>query len=104
MRSYKDFIFKVIPELKSTDFENGSYKKTLITDKLFELMYGKIKIVFKVNNGVVVLEDLIPSDFFKVGHKRELETYKGVFVRDEKDVFKVNLLERLSLEKGERRE
>ena len=101
MRSYKDFIFNIIPELKNTNFKNGSYKKTLTTDSLFKVVYGEIELVYSVCDGVICLEDLVPSDFFVSGFKRELEVYKGIVIRDEKDIFKVNLLERLSLEKGE---
>lgn len=97
MLSYKDFIFNIMPELKKTEFENGSYKYPLITDKLFKRVYGEIQIVFSVNNGVIIFEDLIPSDIFLEMHKKELECYKGVPIRDKKDIFKIKLIEKTNI-------
>ena len=96
MRSYKDFVFKVVPELKNAELENGSYKKPLITDKMFKCVYGEIQIVFNVNNGVVILEDLIPGDILTEGHKKELDCYKGVPVRNKQDIFKIKLVEKMN--------
>ena len=96
MRSYKNFIFKVVPDLKMTEFENGTYKKPLLTDELFKCVYGEIQLVFHVNNGVVIIEDLIPGDILIDGHRKELECYKGVPVRDKKDIFKIKLMEKMS--------
>lgn len=96
MRSYKDFIFNIIPKLKSTEFENGSYKYPLITDKMFKCVYGEIELVFSVNNNVIILEDLVPGDIFIDMHRKELECYKGVPVRNKSDIFKIKLMEKMS--------
>ena len=96
MRSYKDFIFNIGPQLKNTVLENGTYKKPLITDKLFKAVYGEIQLVFSVSNGVVILEDLIPGDIFMAMHNKDLTCYKGVPVRNKKDIFKIKMAEALT--------
>lgn len=100
MRSYKDLVFNIVPKLKSTELENGLYKKPLKTDKMFKCVYGEIQIVFYVNNGVIILEDLIPSDVLIDMYRKDLKCYKGVPVRNKKDIFKIKLIEIRSLDKG----
>lgn len=95
MGSYKNFIFNIIPELKRTDFENGTYRKSLVTDKMFKCVYGEMELIYSVRNGVIILEDLVPGDILTAMHKRELECYKGVPIRDKKDIIKIKMAEAL---------
>ena len=96
MRSYKNFIFEIIPKLKHSELENGSYKIPLITDKMFKCVYGEIELVFSVNNNVIILEDLLPGDILIDMHNKELECYKGVPVRSKADIFKIKLMENIN--------
>lgn len=72
--------------------EEGSYELELPTSEEFKIIYGKIKLNYSVSNNKVVFEDLEPNDFFVDGYKVELESYKGIFYRNEKDIFKINLV------------
>ncbi len=71
---------------------NGFYELELPTSEEFKIIYGKIKLKYSVCNGKVIFEDLEPNDFFVDGYKVELESYKGIFYRNEKDIFKINLV------------
>lgn len=96
MRTYKYFIF----ELTDKDFESkdGSYSCDLPTSDEFKLIYGQIKLIYTVKNNQITLDDLEPVAFFMDGYMKELNTYKGIYYRDDKDKFKINLLNSLKKE------
>ena len=98
MRAYKYMIFKLEQKL---DIKAGQHILELPTDYVFKKVYGQIKLKYSVNNNIVVLEDLTPTDILMAGHQTELSTYKGVIVRDEKDIKKIDLVLKMRELKGE---
>lgn len=89
-RSYKDLIFNI----DKRDFHShidGKYSKNLYTSDEFKFVYGQISLVYSVDGGNVVIEDLLPSQFFIDGYFNLLDTYKGIPYRNKKDKFKINL-------------
>lgn len=92
MVAYKYWIFEVVPKLQKENKKDGQYELELPVDKLFEKVYGKLKVLFSVKNDVVILEDIVPNEILIDMFNRELPTYKGVPYRNEKDKFKIELL------------
>lgn len=92
MGAYKYWIFEVVPKLQKENKKDGKYELDLPVDKLFEKVYGKLKVLFSVKNDVVILEDIVPNEILIDMFNRELPTYKGVPYRNEKDKFKIELL------------
>lgn len=92
MMAYKYWIFEAIPKLQKENKIEGKYELELPFSKLFEKVYGKVKILFSVRKDVVILEDIIPGEILIDMHRKELPTYKGVPYRNEKDKFKINLM------------
>lgn len=92
MGAYKYWIFEVIPILQREHKVDGQYELELPVDKLFEKVYGKLKILFSVKKDVVILEDIVPSEILTAMFMKELPTYYGVPYRNERDKFKINLL------------
>lgn len=96
MRSYKYFVF----ELTDEDFESkdGTYSYNLPTSDEFKLIYGQIKLLYTIKNNEIILDDLELVSFFMTGYMKELNTCKGIYYRDDKDKFKINLLNSLKKE------
>ena len=92
MGAYKYWIFEVIPKLQKENKIDGKYELELPVDKLFEKVYGKVKVLFTVKDDVVILENIEPSEMLLDMHKRDLPSYKGVPYRTEKDKFKIELM------------
>ena len=90
-RAYKDLVFNLDREELST-LPNGVYSKELYTSKEFELVYGKIKLVYSVVNRLVIMEDIEPSQFLLDGYVYELDTYRGMQYRNKRDKFKIDLM------------
>lgn len=90
-RAYKDLVFNLDREELST-LPNGVYSKELYTSKEFELVYGKIKLVYSVVNRLVIMEDIEPSQFLLDGYVYELDTYRGMPYRNKRDKFKIDLM------------
>lgn len=97
MRAYKYLIFDLQNKL---NMENGNHILELPTDYVFKKVYGQIKLKYSVNNNIVVLEDIMPNDILMAGHRTELDTYKGIIVRDEKDIKKIDLVLKMRELKG----
>ena len=111
MLAYKKLYFDYYPSLKegkllgeiiSTNEEKGhtTYELSLPTDALFKKVHGTIKLRYHVyeSDKIVMLDTIIPEDILTEGHQSELVTYKGVMIskqHSEKDMFKINLLNRL---------
>lgn len=72
--------------------KDGSYELELPISEEFKIIYGKIKLKYSICNDKIIFEDLEPKDFFISGYKIELDSHKGMFYRDEKDIFKINLV------------
>lgn len=90
-RAYKDLIFNLDKKELRT-LPNGVYSTNLYTSKEFELIYGKIKLVYSVINGLVIMEDIEPSQFLLDGYVYELDTYRGMPYRNQRDKFKIELM------------
>ena len=84
---YFDILSKDLFEKKK-----GSYEIELPTSKEFRLIYGQIKLIYSIQNRKIIIEDLEPRGFLLDGYKFELESYKGIFYRNEQDMFKINLI------------
>ena len=85
-------------ELVSTDKKKGSetYELKLPSDHLFTQVHGEVKLryIIYINQNVVMLETIEPTDILLEGHVAELTTYKGVMISKanaDKDKFMVNL-------------
>lgn len=90
MRSYKDLIFNT--QLKDFySLEDGVYIKNLYTSEEFKFVYGQIQLIYSVNKGHVVIEDLLPREILLDGCINLLGVYKGVPYRDDRDKFKIDL-------------
>ena len=87
IRSYKDLTFRFIKQ----DFNkpDGTYEDNIMTPKDFKFVYGQIKVKYFIKNGVLVLVDIEPSDFFKTGYMKDLHEYRGLYYRNRKDIDKI---------------
>lgn len=97
-RAYKELIFKI----NKDDFynkPNGKYKIDLYTSREFKYVYGQISLVYSVEDKTVIIEDLLPNDFFLTGYYELLKNYKGIPYRNKKDKFKIDLF--MSIKKME---
>ena len=100
MATYKDYYFTHRPKLIAGDFSNAVlngdvYEINLLTDRLFEKVYGPCKLIFKVKNDVITFIGITPKEILLEGHNSELITYKGVLISKDNvknDMFKINLL------------
>ena len=81
--------------------ENGMHIEYLKADKTFEKVYGKLELHYEVQDKAIILYKLEPEKFLKEGHKRILNTYKGVPYYQEIDKKKIELI--LRLEDGRRK-
>lgn len=88
--AYKELLFKTRHEIVNTT--DGIYAKALKTSREFKFIYGQIELVYSVKNGIVTILDIQPSQFLIDGYTSELKTYKGIFYRDKRDMFKIDLL------------
>ena len=91
-KSYKYYCYKVLPKLKQEQKIDGSYEIDLMGDKAFNKVYGDLKLLFRVENDVATLEKIIPEDILYAGYVKQLNTYKGVPYRDNKDLLKLKVL------------
>lgn len=111
MLAYKKLYFSYYPSFKEGKFlgaivsvneQNNSknYELKLPTDIMFSKVHGDIKLHYTVyfNEKIVMLDKITPEGILGEGHQSELTTYKGVMVskeNQEKDMFKINLLNML---------
>ena len=111
MLAYKKLTFNYYPELRKGNFlgkeisksekENTiNYELKLPTDELFAKVHGEITLHYTVytEKGIILLTNITPEGILDEGHRAELSTYKGVMIsktNPEKDMFKINLLNRL---------
>ena len=111
MFAFKKLVFDFYPKLRTGEFvgelvslnkhdQTETYELKLPTDALFSKVHGDIKLYYLVYNKekIVMLDKFEPNDILSEGHASELVTYKGVMVSKQhadKDMFKINLLNRL---------
>ena len=111
MLAYKKLTFNYYPELRKGTFlgkevkrdeKNNtiSYELQLPTDELFKKVHGPIVLHYTVytEKNIILLTNITPEGILDEGHRAELSTYKGVMIsktNPEKDMFKINLLNRL---------
>ena len=111
MLAFKKLYFEYYPALKEGKFlgekvnentEKGTetFELKLPTNIMFAKIHGDIKLHYVVNKKerLVMLVTLTPEDILTEGHQTELTTYKGVMIskqNQEKDMFKINLLNML---------
>lgn len=92
-KSFKHFCFDLIKNINSNI--DGNYSVSLPTGKEFKLIYGQIKLIYSIRNGIVMIENLEPSEFFLEGYRKDLEIYKGIPCRNKKDKFKIDTILKL---------
>lgn len=89
--AYKELIFN-IGKSDLNLLANGTYSIKLHTSNDFKFVYGQIQFIFSVFNDNIIVEDILPQQFFLDGYYRLLNIYKGVPYRNEKDKFKIDLM------------
>ena len=111
MLAYKKLTFNYYPELRKGNFLGKeisksdkekiiNYELKLPTDELFAKVHGEITLHYTVytEKGIILLTNITPEGILDEGHRAEISTYKGVMIsktNPEKDMFKINLLNRL---------
>ena len=111
MLAYKKLTFEYYPEIRNGSFlgelvavnkkeQSKSYELKLPTDELFAKVHGEIILHYTVytEKNIILLTNITPEGILDEGHRAELSTYKGVMIsktNPEKDMFKINLLNRL---------
>ena len=111
MLAYKKLTFNYYPELRKGTFLGKeisksdkekiiNYELKLPTDELFAKVHGEIILHYTVytEKNIILLTNITPEGILDEGHRAELSTYKGVMIsktNPEKDMFKINLLNRL---------
>lgn len=88
-RAYKQLIFK---ELIFKQYKENLYVAELLTDELFEKVYGKCKVIAEIRNEQAKVLWLEPKELLAAGFNRILDTYKGVPYRNEQDLFKIKVV------------
>lgn len=94
MKSYKYLIFNIMPNLIELGKKDGIYSVDIPTDYYFEKCYGKLQLLFSVKNDVLIIEDLVPNDILIQCHMKLLPLYHGTPYYQNKDLFKLKLLEK----------
>lgn len=74
------------------DVKDGKYSLNLPTSNEFKVVYGQIKLIYRVKNKTIKFIDLEPTDFLMDGYKFDLKVYKSMFYRNTKDKFKIDLM------------
>lgn len=90
MPSYKHLIFDILPEVRKKE---GTYHFKLDVDKKTEAVYGSLEFDLLYKDGVITMLNNTYENLLYVGYTRVLKTYKGIVYRDDKDLFKIKLLE-----------
>lgn len=92
-RAYKQLIFRErFEELTFVNYKEDLYTAELLTDSLFEKVYGKVKVVVEIKNEQAKVLGIEPRAIFMDGYRKILPTYKGVPYRNEQDLFKIKII------------
>lgn len=94
MKSYKYLTFEIMPNITKFGKKDGIYSIDIPIDEYFVKCYGKLQLYFSVKNEVVIIEDLLPSEILMQCYMKMLPLYHGVPYYQEKDLFKLKLLEK----------
>ena len=94
-KSYKDLIQNVIPTIIKDGKNDGIYSVDIDTEKLFEKVYGKIRLKFSVVNDMAIIEDIEPNDILIECYMKNLPIYNGVPYSNKKDLFKLKMMEEI---------
>ena len=81
--AYKDLRFR-IPREELFSTNEGIHIVNLPTSKEFEFLYGKEQ--------TVIIHDIEPADFLLSGFNSSLQVYRGMYFRNDKDKFKIDLM------------
>lgn len=97
MSAYKDYAFKLVPELKlgnvlGNKIDEDTYEYELPCDDMFKKVHGKLRVLYRIDGNVVTMITIEPTEVLHECASRLLDTYKGVVVTGPKDIFKVNLI------------
>lgn len=98
-RAYKYLIFEVASKLKQPNKMDGIYELELPTDELFEKVYGKMLLKFRVKDDIAIIEDIQPRDILLKCFERDLPIYKGIPYDTKKDLCKIKIMEGLCQKK-----
>lgn len=90
-KAYKELVFGTRNKNLNL-LPNGRYTQNLYTSDEFKTVYGQIKLAYSVENGNVTIEDIEPSQFLLDGYVFELDIYKGMPFRNDRDKFKIDLM------------
>ena len=93
-KSYKHLIFEIMPSLTEYGKKDGIYSIDIPIDELFIKCYGKLQLYFSVKNDLVIIEDITPCDILLQCHKGILPIYHGIPYYQERDLFKLKILEK----------
>lgn len=89
-QSYKYLIFKF--KNNNTFSNDGEYELELPTSSEFKFIYGVIKVKYIVKSNVPRIIEISPDDFLLDGYLSDLDCYRGMFYRNEKDKFKIDMM------------
>ncbi|MBR2711266.1 MAG: hypothetical protein IKE89_02225 [Bacilli bacterium] len=93
-KSYKHLVFEIMPSLSEYGKKDGIYSIDIPIDELFIKCYGKLQLYFSVKNDLVIIEDITPCDILLQCHKGILPIYHGIPYYQERDLFKLKILEK----------
>ena len=97
MLAYKNFIFNIMSNLRAgtivgEPIGDNKYKVKLLSNKLFEFVYGEVYFVYEiVDDHVAKLLYMEPQEFLLAGNSKLLTIYKGVPIITAKDRFRVDM-------------
>ena len=94
--AYKQVIFRDrLEELEFEKLKDGTYKAELKTDSLFKKVYGSCEVYMELGKKSIKITRIEPYDLLMAGYRKILDTYKGIPYRDNKDLFKIRMMDNL---------
>lgn len=94
--AYKQVIFRDrLEELEFEKLKDGTYKAELKTDSLFKKVYGSCEVYMELGKKSIKIIRIEPYDLLMAGYRKILDTYKGIPYRDNKDLFKIRMMDNL---------
>lgn len=94
MRAYKQLL-RILREGEFNQ-EPGKHETELIADEKLKLIYGKILLHYETNENYVLLTGITPDNLLLDVYNSKVNYYKGVPIKDSKDLFKIKLLEEMN--------
>lgn len=94
--AYKQVVFRDrLEELEFEKLKDGTYKAELKTDSLFKKVYGSCEVYMELGKKSIKIIRIEPYDLLMAGYRKILDTYKGIPYRDNKDLFKIRMMDGL---------